>query len=113
MKTCPICEKGRLVDVDDIVSDIDGYHFVTGGRRCTHCGEEILDEHEGQKLITAAKRLGLWGQPLRLFRKLSKSARGTVLRIPTDIEHTLHLKGTEQVAISKVGDRKILVEIAR
>jgi RNA polymerase subunit RPABC4/transcription elongation factor Spt4 len=59
-KICPVCEKGRLIPVEDIVSEIEGYIFVEKGERCTSCGEEFI----------------------------SKSARGTVLRIPSDIEKT-------------------------
>ena len=107
---CPICN-GDRVKVDDIVNDLDSYLFVVKGERCVKCGEEFIAEEEGQRMITAAKRLGVWGEPLKLHRKLSKSARGTVLRIPSDIEQNLHLKGNEDVAISKVGDRKIMIEI--
>ena len=108
---CPICEQGILREVNDLMNELDGYIFVVKGKRCSSCSEEFLDEKEGQQMMTTAKRLGVWGQPLKLHRKLSKSARGTVLRIPSDIEDNLGLKGTEQVAISKIGDRKLLVEI--
>ncbi len=111
MKTCPVCEKGNIIEVDDIVNDLDGYIFIIKGTRCTICGEEFIDETEGQKMINIAKRLGVWGEPLKLHRKLSRSARGTVLRIPTDIEENLHLKGNEEVAISKIGKDKIMIEI--
>lgn len=95
---------------DDIVSEIDGYTFVERGRRCTVCGEEFLPEEGSQRMIKVARRLGLWGEPLKLRRKLSRSGRGTVLRIPSDIERSLGLKGDEEVAISKAG-RKIIIEI--
>lgn len=111
MKTCATCGKGTVIPVDDIVSQLDDYFVVVKGRRCTACGEEYLDEPEGQRMIQIAKRFGVWHQPLKLHRKLSRSARGTVLRIPTDIEQNLRLKGNEGVAISKIGDKKILIEI--
>ncbi|MBI5072710.1 YgiT-type zinc finger protein [Candidatus Woesearchaeota archaeon] len=111
MKTCPICNKQTIIKVNDIINDIEGYNFVIKGERCTSCGEELIDEEEGQRMIHIAKKIGIWGQPLRLHRKLSRSARGTVLRIPTDIEKNLHLKGDEDVLISKVGPNKILVEV--
>lgn len=110
MKHCPIC-KGKIVVADDIVSDVQGLLFINPGSRCTSCGEEFLDEKEGQKMISIAKRMGIWGAPLKLHRKFSRSARGTVLRIPLDIERELNLKGTENVALSKFGTNKILVEI--
>jgi len=109
-RRCAICGKGELVPADDIVSEIDGYTFVERGRRCTVCGEEFIPEEESQRMIKVARRLGLWGEPLKLRRKLSRSGRGTVLRIPSDIERSLGIKGEEEVTISKVG-RKIIVEI--
>ncbi len=110
MKMCPVCNAGRLIDVDDIIADLGGYVFVIRGQRCSSCGEEIIDEIEGQKFISVAKRMGLWGEPLKLHRKLSRSARGIVLRIPVDIEKELKLKGDEGVAISKLG-KKVIVEL--
>ncbi len=108
---CPICNQGTLHNVDDILSDIEGYMFVLRGTRCSSCQEEFINEKEGQQMITIAKKHGIWQQSLKLHRKLSKSARGTVLRIPTDIEKDLDLKGTETVTISKIGNKKIMVEI--
>jgi transcriptional regulator NrdR family protein len=107
---CPVCRKGELVPVDDIVSEIEGYTFVERGRRCTACGEEFIPEEESQRMIKVARRLGIWGEPLKLRRKLSKSGRGTVLRIPSDIERSLGLRGDEEVSVSKAG-KKIIVEI--
>jgi len=107
---CPACGRGELVPADDIVSEIEGYTFVERGRRCTVCGEEFISEEESQRLIKVARRLGIWGEPLKLRRKLSRSGRGTVLRIPSDIERSLGLRGDEEVSISKAG-RKIVVEI--
>lgn len=109
---CPVCETGKLVSVEDIVSDIEGYIFVEKGNRCGSCGEEFVPEEEGQRMIKIARKLKLWGEPLKLYRKLSRSARGIVLRIPLDIEKNLNIKGDEEVAISKVGKKKILIEVA-
>ncbi|MEK6868894.1 MAG: hypothetical protein AABX74_01580 [Nanoarchaeota archaeon] len=111
MMECLVCEKGNLVKVNDIVSEIEGHFFIESGKRCTECGEEFINEKQGQKTIEIAKRMGIWGTPLRLHRKLSKSARGTVLRIPSDIEKDLQLKGSEDVLISKIGKNKLLIEI--
>lgn len=107
---CPIC-KGKLEVVNDIVSDIHNYQFVVSGDRCLKCGEEFIGEEEGNKMIKAARKLGVWGEPLKLHRKLSQSGRGTILRIPADIEKSMKLKGNEEVLISRIGKRKILVEL--
>ena len=111
MRKCPVCKERYLVEVEDIVSEIEGHFFIEKGRRCTKCGEEFIHEKQVQKTIEIARRLGIWGEPIKLHRKLSKSARGTVLRIPTDIEKSMHLKGEEEVSISKIGKNKLLVEI--
>ena len=111
MKICPICEKGNLLEADDIISEIEGHFFVERGTRCNKCGEEFISEKQSQKTIEIARRLGIWGEPIKLHRKLTKSARGTVLRIPNDIEKSMHLKGEENVLISRIGKNKLLIEI--
>ncbi len=63
-------------------------------------------------MIEIARMLGMWGEPLKLHRKLSRSARGTILRIPVDIEKNMHLTGSEEVLISKIGENKLLIEVA-
>ena len=105
-----MCGRGDLVPADDIVSEIEGYTFVESGRRCTACGEEFIPEQETQRMVRIARRLGIWGAPLKLRRKLSHSGRGTVLRIPSDIERSLGLRGDEEVLISKAG-KKIIIEL--
>lgn len=92
------------------MSEIEGYTFVERGLRCTACGEEFLPEEESERTIRVARRLGIWGEPLKLRRKLSRSGRGTVLRIPSDIERSMGLKGDEEVFVSKAG-KKIIVEV--
>ena len=109
-RRCPVCGKGELVPADDIVSEVEGYTFVERGRRCTACGEEFIPEEESQRLMKVARRLGIWGEPLKLRRKLSRSGRGTVLRIPADVERSLGLRGDEEVSVSKAG-RKIIIKI--
>lgn len=104
-KICPACDKGALVSVDDILSEIEGYVFIEKGERCTHCGEEFVNEKEGQNMIRAARKLGLWGEPAKFYRKLSKSSRGITLRLPIDLQRSLHLAGNEEVALTKVGKR--------
>ena len=113
MYECPKCERSKLSGVDDIVSEIEGHFFVVSGKRCSSCGEEFIAEKEGQKMITIAHNLGIWGEPLKLHRKLSQSARGTIIRIPTDIEKNMKLKGNEEVLISKISKNKLLIEVVK
>ena len=108
---CPVCGKGELASADDIVSEIEGVVFVEKGERCTHCGEEFISAEESARTIKVARRLGIWGEPLKLRRKLSRSGRGVVLRIPSDIQVSLDLDGDEEVILSKIGKNKIIVEV--
>lgn len=105
---CPSCGKGRLNPVDDILTNLEGYVFVEKGFRCATCGEEFVPEEEGQKTIEIARRLGLWGEPMKLYRKLVKTAKGILLRIPNDMQRNLGLKGNEEIAISKVGKKLVI-----
>lgn len=108
-RVCPSCGKGELAPVNDIISEFGGYVFVEKGERCTTCGEEFPYEEESQKTIEAARRLGVWPEPLKLHRKLSRSGGTLVLRIPSDLERQMELKEQTEVAITKVG-RKIVIE---
>ena len=109
MKACLICEKGNLKNVEDIVLEIEGYVFVVKGERCDHCDEEFPYEEETQRTIEVARKLGIWPEPLKLYRHLSKSGGGLVLRIPVDLERQLKLNEKVDIAISKVGN-KIVIE---
>ncbi len=75
----------------------------------TYVEADLLSEKEAQRTIEAARKLGVWPQPLKLHRSLSKSGRGLVLRIPADLEKDLKLKPGKPVSISKVGS-KIIIE---
>ncbi|MBI2498953.1 hypothetical protein HYV88_01785 [Candidatus Woesearchaeota archaeon] len=55
MKTCPSCEKGELIKVDNVIMEIENYVFVVKGERCTKCDEEFPFEDETQKMIEASK----------------------------------------------------------
>lgn len=98
--------------VDNIVLEIDGYVFVVKGERCTACYEEVLYENETRRVIESAKGIGVWLEPLKLYRHLSKSGRGLVLRIPTDLEKQLNLTEKDEIAITKIGN-KIVIEAKR
>jgi hypothetical protein len=107
---CHVCG-GAYEKVDDIHCPFPGGIVVTSGYRCAGCGEEIFDEADMNRLISAAKKVGAWGGTTSLRRKLSRSGRTTVLRIPADIERILHLKGDETVDIEVAGKRKFIVQV--
>ncbi len=112
MRKCLICEKGDLVKVEDITLEISGYVFITKGERCDHCQEEFPYEQETQRAIQTARKLGVWPEPLKLYRHLSKSGGGLVFRVPNDLERQLKLDENIEIAITKIGN-KIVIEPQR
>ena len=109
MRKCPICGLGNFGKVDDIIIEIEGYVFVLRGYRCSSCKEEFPFEEENQRMISIARKLGVWPEPLKLYRKLSRSGGGLVFRIPTDLEKQLKLDDKTEIGITKVGN-KIVIE---
>ena len=109
MRKCLVCEKGNLEKVNDLILEIEGYVFVVKGERCNGCKKEFPFEEETQKTISVARRLGIWPEPLKLHRHLSKSGRGLIFRIPSDLEKQLKLSEDTGITISKVGN-KIVIE---
>jgi len=107
-RSCLNCEKGILVKVDNIITEMDGYVFVSRGERCTNCNEEFLFEEEAKKIIESAKKLGVWPEPLKLYRHLSKSGNGLVFRIPGDLEKQLKLNEKTEITITKIGNKMII-----
>ncbi len=109
MRKCLICEKGNIVKVEDIILELEGYVFVLKGERCDNCKEEFPYEDETERAISAAKKLGVWPEPMKLYRHLSKSAGGLIFRVPSDIEKQLNLNENIEISITKLGN-KIIIE---
>ena len=109
MKKCLICGKGNLEKVEDIILEVEGYIFIVKGERCTKCNEEFPYEEETQKTIMVAKKLGVWPEPLKLYRHLSRSGGGLIFRVPSDLEKQLGLDEKTEIGISKIGN-KIVIE---
>jgi hypothetical protein len=73
----------------------------------------VFNAKELDHIRTLRRKHGLERQPVPMNRKLGRSGRQVTVRIPADIERALKLKGTESVAFSVVGKRKILLEIGK
>jgi hypothetical protein len=108
MRKCKICEKGNLAMVEDIALEIESYVFILKGDRCDSCNEEFPYQEETQRAITASRKLGVWPEPLKLYRHLSKSGKGLVFRIPSDLEKQLKLNENVDISITKVGNKMII-----
>lgn len=109
MRKCLICEKGELQKVEDITLEVSGYVFVVKGERCTHCQEELPYEEETDRVVSVSRKLGVWPEPLKLYRHLSKSGGGLVFRFPSDIERQMKLDESTEISIAKIGN-KIIIE---
>lgn len=88
--------------------DIEGYVFILKGERCTTCKEEFPYEEETQKSIDIARKLGVWPEPMKLYRRLSKSGGSLVFRFPLDIERQMHLTEKTGIGITKGGNKIVL-----
>ena len=108
MRKCLICEKGNLENVEDIILEVEGYIFIVKGERCTKCNEEFPYEEETQKTIMVARKLGVWPEPLKLYRHLSRSGGGLIFRIPSDLEKQLKLNENIEIEICKIGNKIVL-----
>ena len=108
MKKCLVCGKGNLIKVEDILLEIEGYIFILKGERCNSCNEEFPYEEETQKAITVARKIGIWPEPLKLYRHLSRSGNGLVFRIPHDLEKQLKLNENIEISITKVGNKIVI-----
>ena len=109
MRKCLICEKGELQKVEDITLEISGYVFVVKGERCINCQEELPYEEETERVINVSRKLGVWPEPLKLYRHLSKSGGGLIFRVPSDIERQMRLNESTEISIVKIGN-KIVIE---
>ena len=108
MRKCLVCGTGSLIKVEDIILDMEGYVFVVKGDRCDKCNEEFPYEGETQRVVVAARKLGVWPEPLKLYRHLSKSGGGLVFRIPGDLERQLKLDENVEVSITKIGNKMVV-----
>ena len=108
MRKCLVCEKGELQKADDITLEVEGYIFILKGDRCTICKEEFPSEDETQKAISTARKLGIWPEPLKLYRHLSRSGGGLLFRVPADLEKQLKLNEKTEIEITKVGNKIVL-----
>jgi len=108
MRKCKICEKGNLIVVEDIALDVEGYVFILRGERCDSCNEEFPYQEETQRAISIARKLGVWPEPLKLYRHLSKSGKGLVFRVPSDLEKQLKLNENIEISITKVGKKMVI-----
>jgi len=106
-KKCYKCG-GELKETDTMIT-IGGKSFKTHALKCVKCGGEEFTEDAVRKIRLKAQRVGVWGQGLKMKRKLQKVGRATAVYIPADIRKQLKLKPRQEVMIS-VQDRKIIIE---
>ena len=108
MRKCLVCDKGELIEAEDIILEMEGYVFVVKGHRCNNCNEEFPYEEETQRTVSVARKLGIWPEPLKLYRHLSRSGGGLVFRIPSDLERQFKINENTEIAISKIGNKFVI-----
>ena len=89
MKTCPICEKGKLKK-DKIKEYLFGeYLGEFEAEVCTNCGESFTSSDVTIKIEETAKKKGVWG--LGTTTKVTKTGNSLAVRIPKKIAKYLKL----------------------
>ena len=109
MRTCPICEKGKLIkkSVPYSVYGIEIGKFPA--EICTECKEQWFSEETAKKIEQIEKDKGLFG--LTKQSKISYSGNSLILRIPKEIAKFLSLKKEKQVLMHPEGRNKLMIEI--
>src|SRR3989344_9544975 len=97
MKTCPICEKGKLIKnvVPYFVYGIEIGRFPA--EICTECKEEWFDEKTAKKIEQIEKKKGLFG--LAIQSRISYSGNSLIVRIPAKLVKFMKLEKEKQVLI--------------
>ena len=109
MRTCPICEKGKLVKkiVPYSVYDIKLGKFPA--EVCTKCGEQWFSEETAKKIEKIEKEKGLFG--LSKQSKVGYSGNSLIVRIPSEIAKFMNLKKEKQISIHPEGKNRLLIEV--
>lgn len=85
-------------------------HFPEGalpsrGYKCDKCGYELIPLEEVKRVQEEAERLGLYGAPNPLTRKITKSGNNLAFYIPKEYERELGLKKGSKVKVWLKEDR--------
>ena len=109
MRTCPICEKSKLVkkNIPYYVYGIEIGKFPA--EICSKCDEQWFSEETAQKIEKIEKAKGLFG--LTKQSKISYSGNSLILRIPKEIAKFLNLKKEKPVLMHPEGKNKLMIEI--
>src|SRR3989338_2858383 len=109
MRTCPVCEKGKLIKKK---ASYSVYSIELGkfpAEICTKCGEQWFSEETAKKIEKIEKEKGLFG--LSKQSKISYSGNSLIVRIPKEIAKFLNIKKEKQILIHPEGKNKLAIEI--
>jgi len=109
MKTCPICEKGKLIKkiIPYFVYDTKLGDFPA--EVCTSCNEQWFSEETAKKIEKIEKEKGLFG--LSKQSKIGYSGNSLIVRIPKEIAKFMNLKKEKQITIHPEGKNKLSIEL--
>jgi len=109
MRTCPICEKGKLVKkvVPYSIYDLEIGKFPA--EVCTKCREQWFSEETAKKIEKIEKEKGLFG--LSKQSKIGYSGNSLIVRIPSEIAKFMNLKKEKTISIHPEGKNRLLIEV--
>jgi len=109
MRTCPVCEKGKLVKkiVPYRVYDIELGEFPA--EVCDSCGEVWFSEETAREIEGLEKKKGLFG--LVRHSKVGYSGNSLIIRIPQEIAKFMGLKKEKPISIYPEGKNRLLIEV--
>ncbi|MCD4740053.1 YgiT-type zinc finger protein [archaeon] len=107
---CPICG-GKLVTTRTVLDLYDGKVTLKGVKvqYCPKCKEELFTPEQMNKVDKLTEGIQL--QQISLKRRVSKSGRSLVLRIPQDIARTLHMNKDTEVELRVKNKKEFVVEV--
>jgi hypothetical protein len=84
--------------------DVLFMHFPKGslpvrGFRCPKCKSELIPIEEGKRVQQLAEKLGLFGAPNALNRKIAQSGNNLVVYVPKEYERQLGLAKGDPIKI--------------
>ena len=109
MKTCPICEKGKLTKK---TAPYEVYGVSLGrfpAEVCNQCGEIWFSEETSKEIEEIEKKKGLFG--LSKQSKISYSGNSLIIRVPKEIVKFMDLKKETQISMHPESKNKLCIEI--
>ena len=104
---CPLC-RGRLKK-ENVPYSFAGVQLGRfAAEVCRQCDETFFTEGGWKQIELTAKSKGLWGIGRQV--KIGHSGHSLIVRIPSKLAATAHLKRGAMVFVQPAGEGKLLIE---